>query len=144
MTEEEKLIEKLHRVEALFARPGSEGEREAAAQAMARIRERLRQFEKIDPPVEYKFIVQDVWSAQLLVALLRRYGLRPFRYPRQRKTTVMARISKKFVAETLWPEFEEQNRLLRTYLNEMTQSAISKAWGTEASDVEIHGTALSK
>jgi hypothetical protein len=137
MTEEEKLIEKLRRVEALFARPGTDGEREAAANAMARIRERLRQVERVDPPVEYKFTLPDSWSHRLLVALLRRYGVRPYRYPRQRRTTVMARISKQFVRSTLWPEFEQLHALLRSHLEEVTQRVVSKALAADTSDAEM-------
>jgi hypothetical protein len=136
MTEEEKLIEKLRRIEALHARPGTEGERDAAANAMARIKAKLQQFEKVDPAVEYKFIVADTWSHRLLVALLRRYGAKPYRYPRQRSTTVMARISPSFVRETLWPEFEQLNATLRTYLEEVTQQVVSQALSSDTSEPE--------
>ncbi len=42
----------------------------------------------------------DMWSRKVFVALLRRYGIRPYRYKRQRYTTVMAKVSKKFVDRT--------------------------------------------
>jgi hypothetical protein len=136
VTEEERLIEKLRRIEALYSRPGTPGEKEAAAEAMQRIRERLRQVEKIDPPVEYKFIVPDAWSKQLLLALLQRYGVRAFKYPRQRPTTVMARISRKFVLETLWPEFQELHAQLRSHLELVTQRVIAQALQTQVAEPE--------
>ena len=37
----DELVRKLHRIEALYRRPGTEGERVAAAQAMKRIQHRL-------------------------------------------------------------------------------------------------------
>jgi len=41
LTEEQKLIEKLQRIEALFAGATTNGEKVAAANALERIRERL-------------------------------------------------------------------------------------------------------
>src|SRR5215208_8298464 len=106
MSEEERLVEKLRRIETLFARPGTEGEQLAAQRARERILARLREAEKEDPAVENRFSLSDRWSRRLFVALLRRYGITPYRYRGQRRTTVMARVSQKFVGETLWPEFE--------------------------------------
>jgi len=63
--------------------------------------------------------------------------VKPFRYPRQRRTTIMARISKQFVDATLWPEFEQQHALLRTYLEEVTQRVVAKAWATDTSEPEL-------
>lgn len=52
----------------------------------------------------------DCWRAgqgnharRLFLALLHRYDIKPYRYYRQRYTTVMAKISRGFVDETLWP-----------------------------------------
>jgi hypothetical protein len=79
-----------------------------------------------DPAIEYRFTLADMWSRRLFVALLRRYGLRPYRYDRQRYTTVMARVPKRFVDETLWPEYTELNSVLRTYLDETIERVISR------------------
>ena len=111
---EEDLLRKLESIEALFAGAKTDGEREAAGRARERIRQRLLEFEERDPPVEYRFSVSNPWSQRLLCALLRRYGVRPYRYPRQRQTTVMARISESFVETTLWPEFVELDTVLQT------------------------------
>ncbi|MEB3202621.1 MAG: hypothetical protein VKK05_07400, partial [Synechococcus sp.] len=104
---EQQLVEKLRRIEALHARPGSEGERQAAERARERIQARLKQLEAEEPPIEFRFSLADQWSRHLFVALLRRYGIHPYRYRGQRRTTVMARLSRAFVNETLWPEFQE-------------------------------------
>ena len=53
MTEEQRLIEKLQRIEALFAGAATPGERDAAAQARERIRSRLQGQQQTDPPVEF-------------------------------------------------------------------------------------------
>ena len=137
MTEEQRLIEKLQRIEALFAGAATPGERDAAAQARERIRSRLQSQQQTDPPVEYSFKLRDQWSNRLMIALLRRYGLRPYRYPRQRYTTIMARVPKRFVNETLWPEFVELNRTLTSYLADVTQRVIAHGIAADASDVEI-------
>ena len=77
MTDEQRLIERLQLIEALFAGAATPGEREAAAQARERIRARLQQQQQTDPPVEYTFTLRDRWSHKLLIALMRRYGIQP-------------------------------------------------------------------
>ncbi len=139
MTEEEKLIEKLRRIEVLFARPGTDGEQAAALSAMDRIKSRLRELEKIDPSIEYKFSLPDIWSHQVMIALLRRYGAKPYRYRGQRRTTIMVKISRRFVHETLMPEFEQLHSTLMTYLEEVTQRVIHQAWNVDNSTIEEKG-----
>jgi len=136
MSEEARLIEKLRRIEALFARPGTEGERVAAERARERILARLRETERVDPAVEFKFSLPDQWSRRLLGALLRRYGLTPYRYRGQRRTTVMARVSKKFVDETLWPEFQELQATLQDYFDDFTSRIIAEALQGDARELE--------
>ncbi len=101
--DEAQLIEKLCKIEALFADASSAGEKTAAGRARERILQRIKEIERADPAIEYRFSMPDMWRRRVFVALLRRYGIRPFRYRRQRFTTVMARASKSFVDGTLWP-----------------------------------------
>lgn len=136
---ERELIEKLHRIEALFARAGSDGEKAAAAGAAERIRRRLEEQAKFDPPIEFRFSVSDGWSRKLLLALLRRYGVEPYRYRNQRRTTVMARVSRQFVKEILGPELEEFTRLLQAHLSEVTDRIIAQAVSPESQDEEVRG-----
>jgi len=137
MTEERKIIEKLRKIEALFDGATTTGERDAAASALERVQKRFEETKNIDPPVEYKFSLTDVWSRRLFVALLRRYGIKPFRYYRQRHTTVMANISHSFVDETLWPEFKELDKTLKEYLDEITNNIISKSVHANSEEAEI-------
>lgn len=137
MTDEQKLIEKLQRIEALFAGAATPGEREAAAQARDRIRARLSEQQKVDPPVEYSFNLRDQWSHKLMIALMRRYQIRPYRYPGQRYTTIMARVPKRFVDETLWPEFQELNRTLASYLSEVTDRVIVQGIESNMAEVDV-------
>ena len=79
----------------------------------------------------------DEWSRQLFVALLRRYEIRPYRYVRQRYTTVMAKVPRGFVDETLWPEYEELNKSLRAYLSDVTTRVISEGIHADSSEAEV-------
>jgi hypothetical protein len=134
-TEDEKLlIEKLRKIEALFARPGTAGERAAAGRARDRIRERLRLMEKVEAPVAHRFSIRDPWSYRLFTALLLKHGLRPYRHPGQRRTTVMVRVTRTFVEKTLWPQFRTADRILRQNLNEVTQRIIAKAFSGDLTD----------
>lgn len=131
---EQQLIETLVRLEALWAGTPLAGEQVAAAEAQERILRRLRELQREDPPVEFKFSLLDVWSRKLFLALLRRYGLSPYRYSGQRHTTVMARVSKRFVDETLWPEFQELDAMLRKYLEEVTNKVICQTFHQDSSE----------
>ena len=134
--DEAKLIDKLRMIEALFAGAATEGEKVAAERARGRILERLKLYEKEDPPVECRFSMPDMWSRKVFVALLRRYRMRPYRYSGQRYTTVMAKVSKRFVDETLWPEFQQLNATLRGYLDEVTERVVSEAVHRDGSEAE--------
>jgi len=136
LTEEQKLIEKLRLIESLFSRPGTEGEKVAAERARERILERLKQVEREDPPVEFRFGLHDKWSRQLLMALLRRYGINPYRYHGQHRTTIMAKVSTRFVNETLWPEFEQLQATLSAYFDEQTKRIIEEALHADTSEAE--------
>ena len=134
---ESQLIEKLRRVEALFEGAATAGEREAAASALERLRGRLADMQVSDPVIEYRFTLADMWSRRLFVALLRRYGIRPYRYSGQRYTTVMARVPRRFVEEMLWPEYTQLNEVLRAYLEETTERVIGQGIHTDSSEAEV-------
>ena len=136
--DERTLIEKLHRIEALFAGGATEGERIAAAEARHRIQLRLLEVARTDPPIEYRFTLADAWSRRVFLALLRRYDLAPYRYRGQRHTTVMVRVSKRFVDETLWSEFQQIDGTLRRYLDDVTARVIAEVIHKDTSDaVEV-------
>ncbi|MEB3332230.1 MAG: hypothetical protein VKI83_07045 [Synechococcaceae cyanobacterium] len=136
---EEQLVAKLRRIEALFARPGSEGERVAAERARERIQARLAELAAEEPPLEFRFTLSDQWSRHLFVALMRRYGIQPYRYSRQRRTTVMARLSRGFVNDTLWPEFLELQATLAAYFDALTDRVIEQALEVKAGEAEERG-----
>ena len=90
MSIEDQLRERLKKVEALYFGATTDGERGAAEAAVERLKAKLEEVSPRDPPIEMKFSLPDQWSVRLFIALCRRYGVRPFRYPRQRSTTIMA------------------------------------------------------
>jgi len=136
-TDEAKLIDKLRSIEALFAGATTAGEKVAAERAKGRILERLKLREEEDPPVEYRFSMADQWSRKVFVALLRRYGIRPYRFSRQRYTTVMAKVPKRFVDDTLWPEFQEISETLRSYLSGVTDRVVHQVIHQDSSEAEV-------
>ena len=136
MTPEQSLREKLRKIEALFAGAATEGEKVAAGAAAERIRDRLGQAAGKEKEIEVKFSISDVWSRQLFVALCRRYGLRPFRYRRMHRQTIIIRAPKSFVEQVLWPEFEELSAALTAYLSEITERVIREEVHGETGDAD--------
>ncbi len=136
MSTESLLREKLRKIEALFAGAGTAGERLAAEAALARVRARLNELGRQDPPVEMQFSMSDQWSRHLFLALCRRYGLKPYRYHRQRRTTVMVRAPRGFVDMVLLPEFSDLDMALKTYLHEVTLRIIREEIFADTSDAQ--------
>ena len=139
MSIESQLREKLRKIETLFAGAGTAGERLAAEAALERVRARLAELGRRDPPIEMQFSMPDRWSSHLFLALCRRYGLAPYRYQRQRRNTMMVRAPKGFIDEVLWPEFSELDRALATYLHEVTLRVIREEVYSDVSEAqEVH------
>ena len=124
MTSEEQLRERLRKISALFEEATTIGERNAAAAAIERVKQVLRTKLNTEQPLEYQFTLPDRWQRHLFSALCRRYDLEPYRYKRQRYTTVMVRVPQSFVDGTLWPEYEELRAALDDYLNKATERII--------------------
>ncbi len=134
-----ELIRKLKLIESLHAGATTPGEKDAATEALRRIKDRLTQERQqaASKPIEYSFSMIDPWKRRLFRALLRRYGIEPYRYARQRYTTVMARVPKHFVDNTLWPEYLEMSKLLEKFLEEATERIIAQAIHSDASEATI-------
>lgn len=136
---EARLSEKLRRIEALFAGATTEGERVAAEEAAKRVRAKLEETKKLDPPIEFRFTFNDPWTRKLFLALARRYGLEPYRMRGQRYATLMVRAPEKFVEKTLWPEFQELQDTLIEHLNAVADRILKeviKADTAEAREVD--------
>jgi hypothetical protein len=134
MDDRPKLFETLRKIEALYAGAATPGERDAAASASERIRARLKSIGEEERSEEFRFTMDNQWSRKIFVALLRRYGIEPYRYSRQRRTTVMARVPRSFVQQTLMPEFEEMNRALVQHLERITDEILSQEISDDTSE----------
>ena len=124
MITEQELREKLRKISALFEGATTAGERHAAAAAIERVKKTLAGMAQTERLVETQFTLPDRWQRRLFAALCRRYGLEPYRYKRQRYTTVMVRAPRSFIDRTLWPEYQEIRGALDDYLNEATERII--------------------
>ena len=113
---EQQIREKLRKIAALYEGAATAGERDAAAAAINRLKEALAALP--ERPVEFRFSISDPWQRGLLSALCRRYGLEPYRYARQRHTTLLVKAPRSFVEKTLWPEYQQLRDTLHEYLME--------------------------
>ena len=136
MTTEQQLRQKLRKIAELFEGATTAGERDAAAAALNRVRAALKAAEQTERTIEMNFRLPDRWSRRLFLALCRRYGLRPYRYPRQRYSTVVLRAPESFIHKTLWPEYVEILRALDEYLNEATERIIREEVFGDAEEAE--------
>jgi hypothetical protein len=66
MSRESQLRDKLRKIEALLAGARTSGERLVAEAALERVRARLNERGRQDPPVELQVSVSDQWSRHLL------------------------------------------------------------------------------
>ncbi len=132
MNDEERLKEKLRAIEALFAGATTPGERDAADHARQRIAARLAELTK-GHEIEWQFSV-DPWTRTLLVALARRYGLKPYRYRRQRRTTLVLRASEQFLNETFLPEYYAMSKTLHEHLTQLTERVVSEVLNADKSE----------
>ncbi len=137
MSIEDQLRERLKKVEALYFGATTAGERGAAEAALARLKAKLKEAGQKDPPIEMKFTVPDQWSVRLFIALCRRYGLKPYRYPRQRRTTIMVKAPRHFLETVLWRQFCELHDDLALYLEQTTERVIRDAVHADTTDAEM-------
>lgn len=135
MHDEEGLKQKLRAIEALFAGATTAGERVAADRARDRIAARLTEL-RDDIEVEWQFSLTR-WSRRLVVALARRYGLRPYRYKRQRHTTLVIRASERFLRETFLPEYDKMCETLYEHLDAVTERVLAEVLHGDQSDAAV-------
>ncbi|MEM9984709.1 MAG: hypothetical protein AAF804_06405 [Bacteroidota bacterium] len=128
------LLDKIRKIEALIEGAKTEGERNAAISAKNRIHEKLLKSQPIELK-EYALYTQGNWHKKLLLAICRKHGIRPYRYKRQKYTTVMVRINEKFLNDVLWPEYLEYSQHLEELVEGITNSIIEKIHKDEDEDI---------
>jgi hypothetical protein len=136
MTGENDIRDKLAKLEALFARGATAGERAAAGAARDRLQARLDEGAegRKEPETELQYSLPDVWSVRIFVALCRKHGVQPYRYPRQRRTTVMVRVRQSSFERTVGEEFRTLHREITAYFNETVDHLIADAMHSDGDD----------
>ena len=139
MSSETELRDKLRKIEALFAGATTPGERDAAGAAAERIKVRLKEAGAREALIEMRFALHDPWSRKLFVSLARRYGLSPYRLPRMKRQSVVLKAPQSFIETVLWPEFQQLNSALTTYLSELTERLIREEVHADTAEAEERG-----
>jgi len=133
------LLERIKKIEALINGAKTTGEKNAAISAKARILEKHPGVEIHRDPQEYRLYTSDSWHKKLLIALCRKHGVRPYRYKRQKYTTVMVNINEDYLNKVLWKEYLEYSAHLEKLVTGITDDLINKIHAHEEEDI-IHGT----
>lgn len=139
--------DRLAKLEALFARGATEGERAAAGAALERIQARLDLGggkATAEPEIEMQYSLPDVWAVKLFVALCRKHEIKPYRYPRQRRTTVMVRVRKTEFEHTIAAEFQSLHRELTGYFSEMVEHLIANVMQSDGDDETLEQRQLAR
>jgi len=133
---QQDIRDRLAKLEALFARGATEGERAAAGAALARMQPRLDLGGKAvaEPEIELQYSLPDVWAVKLFVALCRKHEIKPYRYPRQRRTTVMVRVRQSEFERTIAAEFQSLHRELTGYFSETVEHLIGNVMKSDGDD----------
>ncbi len=150
--DDQQIRERLAKIKALFAGATTTGERQAAQAALERMQTRLdlgagtsasqstshsAPQPASEPAIEYRFSLTNPWSLRLFLALCRSKNLKPYRYPRMRRTSVCVRLTRTQVDRDLWPEFQEMNTVLSQYLSELADRIIADCINSDRSDADV-------
>lgn len=131
----DNILDKIRKIEALIAGATSEGEKNAAIAARLRIINRYPLLESSKDQKEFALYTQDNWHKKLLLALCRKYGVKPYRYNRQKFTTVMIKTDKQFLNEVLWKEYLEYSKHLEHLMEEIADGIIAKIHLSEKEEI---------
>ncbi|MEM6263189.1 MAG: hypothetical protein AAGI38_11825 [Bacteroidota bacterium] len=131
----ENLLKRIEKIEALISGAQTPGEKNAAILAKDRMLQKYPELKAHKNTIEYRLSMPDLWHKKLLIALCRKYGVKPYRYYRQKYTTVMVRVNEDFLNKILWPEFEEYSQHLEALISEITDDLIGKIHTIEEEDI---------
>jgi hypothetical protein len=102
--DEDALVSQLEQIERELARGGAVGVEACRAE--------LAEWRAREPDQEFRLSVPTPTAQRVLVGWCHRYGLTPYRTPRQRKTTVCVRVPRGFMHEVMWPRVEAMAHLI--------------------------------
>lgn len=133
MGQQDDVRKKLEKLEALFARGATAGERAAAGAALERLNSRFDTGPQ-EEELEFQYSLPDAWAVKIFVALCRKHGVHPYRYPRQRRTTVMVKVQKSVFEQTVIPEFNTLHSELVAYFKDTVDHLIADAMKSDGDD----------
>ena len=136
MGQQDDIRAKLEKLEALFARGATEGERAAAGAALDRLNSRLGAGAQ-EEEIEFQYSLPDAWAVRIFVALCRKHGVKPYRYPRQRRTTVMVQVQKTAFEQTVLAEFTTLHAELVAYFKDTVDHLIADAMKSDGDDANL-------
>ncbi|PCH65634.1 MAG: hypothetical protein COC01_09460 [Bacteroidetes bacterium] len=128
---QDNILEKIRKIEALIKGGATEGERLAAIAAKQRVLEKYSGQTVDQGAVEYKLSTSDPWHKSLLMAICRKYELKPYRYHRQKYTTLMVKVNTEFLDKIIWPEYLRYSELLEDLVGDITEDLIDKIHRSE-------------
>jgi len=131
----QNILERIKKVEALISWAKSDWEKNAAMAAKERIFKKYPELDIKNNIVEYTIKTQDSWHKKLFVAICRKYNIKPYRYYRQKYTTVMIKINEVFLHEILWKEYLEYSEILEELISWITDEVINKIHKEENEEI---------
>ena len=129
------VLEKIKKIEALILGAKTEGEKSAALSAKERILEKFPELEKSKNLKEFTIDTPDLWHKKLLIAICRKYEVSPYRYHRQKYTTVMLKVNPDFLNNVLYKEYLEYAKYLEELVGDIMDDLIGKIHEYEEEDV---------
>lgn len=120
MNDEQALIDSFRSIELKHSGLGAAN----ADRAEARIRGRFQDSVLAPDIQEFQFNLKHDWQTFVFHALLKRYGIRPYRYRKQRKSTILIRVSKQIMDDLLWPIFNDVAGGFAARINQMTMALV--------------------
>lgn len=129
------ILERIKKVEALIDWAKSVWEKNAAIAARERILKKYPELDIKNNIIEYTIKTQDFWHKKLFVAICRKYNIKPYRYYRQKYTTVTIKINEIFLNEVLWKEYLEYSKILEELVWWITDELINKIHEEEEEEV---------
>ena len=120
-----------------MARPRASGAAAGAARGRLQARLGLELDPREESETEMQYCLPGAWSVRMFVALCRKHGIRPYRYPRKRCTTVMVRVRQSGCEETVGEELRMLHRELTANFSEMVDHLIADALKSDGDD-ETH------
>lgn len=124
-----KIADELDAIERRFA-PGGDVSPSARVKQLAEWRTREADREEVCS-------TGNATAAWLLLRLCGRYGIRPFRRPRQKPTTICLHAPAGFVSKVLWPQVQESARVFARAHAELTGDIATKWLGAAVADETI-------